>query len=101
MQTENIQHFWGVQRPDGKLVPQTFSINRQVTEWNANRLCKRQHHMSWKLAKKKYGYHLVKLEAKVLYGVKRKTSLLDRFTNFIMSGHTPVNYVTYTVSNKK
>lgn len=91
-----IQYFWGIQRPDGKLVPQTFSVSKHVTEWNASRLCKKQHRMPWKNARKKYGYKLVKIEAKILFGTQREPTILDRLSQFFTCNNQPMYNQTIT-----
>lgn len=63
---KTVHYFWGVLRPDGRLVPQTFSSIKGLTELNAGTLTKKHHKMRWRDAKKKYNYQVVKIEAVIL-----------------------------------
>ena len=58
-------YFWGVLRPDGRIIDKTISNSKLVTSFRARVLCRKELQLPWKKVKKS-GYRLVKLKAEIV-----------------------------------
>ena len=63
---KNVFYFWGVLRPDGKLIPSTFSHHKLEANHKAVKLCRSQLNKRWCIVKKEAGYKLVLIECRIM-----------------------------------
>lgn len=64
---KNSFYFWGVLRPDGKLLPTTFSSSKIGATLKAGKLSRAQLGKRWKTVKKEEGYSIVRIVCAVIH----------------------------------